>query len=375
MLIVDCHLDLAMNAIHWNRDLTQPLDLLRSREVGMQDKPDRGRGTVCFPDMRLGEVRLCVATQIGHSLSGKSPVQTWHSPEIAWAQTQAQIAWYHALCEQGELQQITTRESLDEFLKNVGISSLTSRGEPTTHDGDTSKSTRTPIGFVLSLEGADSLLTLDHLHRAFGYGLRLLGPAHYGPGRYAAGTDAEGGLEPRGRELLREMDSLKMGLDVTHLTDQGFWESLEQFSGPVWASHHNCRALIPGVRQLTDDQIRALIARDGVIGAACDAWMLYPNWKRGITTPQSSGVTIENLVDHIDHVCQLAGNARHSSVGSDLDGAFGYEQTPQGIERISDLQKLASALSQRGYAAEDIKQIMHGNAIGFLRRVLHSKRG
>jgi membrane dipeptidase len=228
-----------------------------------------------------------------------------------------------------------------------------------------------PIGFVLSLEGADSLLTLDHLHRAWEQGLRAVGPAHYGPGRYAPGTGGSGELTPLGRELLPEMERLGMCLDATHLTDEAFWQALDLFGGVVWASHQNCRSLVPHERQFSDDQLRAVIERGGVIGTACDAWMLYPaGWTRFQTTPQESGVRMQTLADHLDHVCQLAGNARHAAIGSDLDGGYGTEQTPLDLKTIADLQYLQEILSNRGYSERDIRGIMHGNWIRVLSEAL-----
>src|SRR5690606_15031253 len=124
--------------------------------------------------------------------------------------------------------------------------------------------------------------------------------------------------------------------DATHLCDESFWEALEQFHGPVWARHNNCRALVNDTRQFTDEQLKELIARGGVIGAALDAWMMVPGWVRGKTTPKEAGVTLEHLLDHIDHVCQLAGNARHAAIGTDLDGGFGREQCPGDLDTIAD---------------------------------------
>jgi membrane dipeptidase len=223
---------------------------------------------------------------------------------------------------------------------------------------------------VLSLEGADSLLSPAHLERSYEQGLRAIGPAHYGPGVYAMGTDATGGFPARGRELLAEIERLGMILDVTHLSDDCFWQALDSFSGPVWASHHNCRALVPHQRQLSDEQIRALVARDAVIGAALDAWMIIPGWIRGQTTPQATGLRLEKIVDHIDRICQIAGNARHVGLGSDLDGAFGREQTPEDLDTIADLQRVPALLEARGYSAADLENFAHGNFLRVLRRAL-----
>ena len=348
MLIVDAHLDLAMNAMEWNRDLTRPIDEIRAREAALTDKPDRGRGTVSFPEMRRGGVGLCVATQIARYVAPDSTLSGWHSPEQAWAMTQAQLAWYRAMEERGELVQIRDRAGLEKHLEGGGPVAA--------------------IGYILSLEGADSILTPAHLERACAQGLRAVGPAHYGPGRYAYGTNACGDLGAHGRELLREMDRLGMILDVTHLCDESLRDALDHFTGPIWASHSNCRALVAHNRQFSDDQIRELIQRGVVIGAAFDAWMLKPGWVRGETTPESAGVTLDTVVDHIDRVCQIAGNARHSMIGSDLDGAFGREQSPADVHTIADLANLPAALAARGYQPADVEQIAHGNFLRFLRK-------
>jgi membrane dipeptidase len=351
MLIFDAHLDLSMNALEWNRDLTRGIDEIRAREHGQRDKPDRGNGTVCLSEMRKGGIGICVATLIGRYVKPKNPLPGHHSPEIAWAQTQGQLAWYRAMEDAGQMVQIRDLAGLNKHVQLW-------KNPPE----------RAPIGYILSLDGADSILTPGHLARAYEQGLRAIGPAHYGPGTYAQGTHVTGGLGPRGRELLAEMDRLGMILDATHLSDESFWEALDHFQGPVWASHNNCRALVSDTRQFTDEQIKALIARGAVIGGALDAWMMVPGWIRGTTTPEAAGVTLEHLIDHIDHVCQLAGNARHSGIGTDLDGGFGREQCPTDLKTIADLARVPDLLRKRGYSSDDVLRIMHGNWIGFLTR-------
>ncbi len=357
MLIFDAHLDLSMNALEWNRDLTRPLTEIRAREADMTDKPDRGRGTVCFPEMRRSGLGLCVATQIARYVAPDNPLPGWHSPEQAWAQTQGQLAYYRAMEEAGQMVQITNADQL-QMLESLWTNN---------------PSESAPIGYILSLEGADSILTPKLLERAYEQGLRALGPAHYGPGRYAMGTDATGGLRPGGKELLKEMDRLGIILDATHLCDDCFWEALEIFHGPVWASHNNCRALVPHNRQFSDEQLKALIARGAVIGGPLDAWMMVPNWVRKITTPQSANLKLDTLLDHLDHINQLAGNANHTGIGSDLDGAYGTEQTPMDLDSIADLARLPEMFKRRGYAHADIEKIMHGNFIAFLKRAWTEK--
>ena len=353
-LIFDAHLDLAMNALEWNRDLTLPVAELRASEAGKTDKPDRGNGTVSLPEMRRGGVGICVATLIARvQHNAYSPVFGWRSPAQAWAQTQGQLAWYRAMEEAGEMVQIGDATGLEKHLARWSSAEAAEK---------------IPVGYVLSLEGADSILSLDHLARAREQGLRAIGPAHYGPGVYANGTDASGGFKAKGRELLQEMDRLGLILDATHLCDECFWEALEIFHGPVWASHQNCRALVPHMRQFSDEQIKALVARGAVIGAAMDGWMLVPGWVRGKTTPQSAGLTLEHYVNQIDHVCQVAGNAQHAGIGSDLDGAFGREQTPADLDTIADLVKVPDLLARCGYKPQDIEGMMSGNFINFLKR-------
>jgi membrane dipeptidase len=353
MFTIDAHLDLSMNALEWNRDLTRPLEEINAREQGLTDKPDRGNGTVSLPELRKGNVGLVVATQIARYVAPDNPLPGWHSPQQAWAHTQGQLAWYQAMEEQGELKQIRNWQELEAHLAywNKG-------------DDKSQKA----IGFILSLEGADSLVNLDYLEKAYGNGLRALGPGHYGPGRYAFGTDASASLSQQGKDLLRKMDELGIILDATHLCDLAFWDALELFHGPVWASHNNCRALVDHNRQFSDDMIKALIARGAVIGGVFDAWMLSPGWIRGKSTPKERNVTLATLLDHMDHICQVAGNADHIGIGSDLDGAFGKEQCPADLDSIADLQKIPTLLQQRGYSPQDIEKVMHGNWLRFLKK-------
>lgn len=354
-LIFDAHLDLSMNALEWNRDLRWEVDAIRKSEEGLTDKPDRGKGTVSFPSMRKGNIGICVATQIGRYVKPGSKLPGWRSPEQAWAQTQGQLAWYKAMEEEEEIIQICSKKDLEDHLIKWN-----------------STNEKKTIGYVLSLEGADSIISIKHLEKAFQYGLRAIGPAHYGPGTYAQGTDSTGGLGTKGKEFVKEMQRLGMILDLTHLCDDSFREALDIFSGPVWASHNNCRAFVPHNRQYSDDQIKEIIYRGGVIGAALDAWMMVPGWIRGKSDPVSMGVTLKQMADNIDHVCQLAGNSLHSGIGSDLDGAFGKEQGPADLDTIADLQKLPQMLSERGYSGTDISNIMSENWIRFLRKNLPS---
>jgi membrane dipeptidase len=353
MFTIDAHLDLAMNALEWNRDLRQSIQTIRELEKGMTDKPGREKATVSLPELRKGNIGLVVATQIARFVAPGNPLPGWNSPEQAWAQTQGQLAWYKAMEDQGEMIQVKDLRSLNLHL------AIWNDGSANDHK---------PVGYILSLEGADSLITLQYLEKAYGYGLRAVGPAHYGPGRYANGTDATGKMNKEGLALLKEMEKLNMILDATHLCDDAFWQAMEHFNGAVWASHNNCRALVDHNRQFSDAQIKVLIERGAVIGAALDAWMIVPEWIRGVSDPQQMNCNLEKIINHIDHICQLAGNSLHVGIGSDLDGGFGREQCPYDLETIADLQNLSSLLQHRGYTDEDISNMMHNNWLHFLKK-------
>ena len=351
MFIFDAHLDLAMNALEWNRDLTKSVYQIRESEKGMVDKPDRGNNTVSLDAMRKGNIGICVATQIA-GIKNKINPHGWSSMEQAWAQTQGQLNWYKEMEKNGEMYQIYDLNTLDNQIENW--------------QKETKKK---PIGYILSLEGADSLVNIDYLEKSYMLGLRAIGPAHYGPGVYAHGTDSNGGIGQKGKELVKKIEELNLILDVTHLSDTSFWETMDIYNGNLWASHNNCRKFVNHNRQFSDDQIKEIIRRDGVIGVPLDAWMMVPNWIRGKSTPETMGVTLNQMIENIDHICQLSGNSNHVGIGTDLDGAFGVEQTPTDIDTIADLQKIPLMLKKIGFSENDIEKVMNKNFISFLRRV------
>ena len=355
MLVFDAHLDLSMNAMEWNRDLSLPVSQIRLAEQGMTDRRGRETGTVSFPAMRRGSVGVCVGTLIAPCARPENPIPGWSSPQTAWAQINGQFAWYEAMEREGEIALIRDTDGLNNALRTwtAGATSNTSSADK-------------PIGVIVSLEGADPILDVGQLAKLKAQGLRALGPAHYGPGRYANGTNATGGLPPCGRDLIKEMDRLGIILDVSHLCDDCFWEALELYDGPVWASHSNCRELVPHNRQFSNEQLKALFERDAVIGAVMDTWMIVPGWVRGKSTPDAAGANLNALANHIDHICQLAGTSRHCGIGSDLDGGFGKEQSPADLDTIADIALLADILAVRSYSREDITGILHANFCNFL---------
>ncbi len=362
MFIIDAHLDLATNAITLNRDLTKPVHEIRDKEkqLNWKDTQDRGNGTVALPELRKGNVGLVVATIISRYSAAGNPLATlnlpvWHSPAQAYAYGQAQLAWYKVMEEMGEMVQINNWSAIEKHLALW-------------HDA-TIPNNKKPVGYILSLEGADSIINLSYLEKYYQQGLRAIGPAHFGPGRYAAGTHSDGsGLTLIGKELLREMDRLNIILDATHLTDKGFFEAMDTFNGSVWASHQNCRTLVPGERQFSDEQIKIIIERDGVIGGALDTWMLHADFEMGKDHPKDLGINLEKLVDHFDHICQLAGSCLHIGFGTDLDGLFGTEQTPYDMDTIADIVQFKEILTRRGYTKENIDNIFFGNWLRVIKK-------
>jgi membrane dipeptidase len=345
MFLFDAHLDLAWNAIDWNRDLLKTVPEIRASEAGIQEK-SRGQNTVAFPELRRGRVIVFIATLLARLVrpTQNPSFQRYSSMPAAYAAAHAQLAYYRALAERGVLSWIKDARSLRGHVESWQRSP---------------ESPTLPLGFILSMEGADPILEPEQVDEWWHAGLRIVGPAHYGVSPYAHGTGTDGGLFPAGRHLLRNMERVGMILDVTHLSDESFDEALDVFTGPVLASHHNCRALVPGQRQLTDEQIERLVGRGAVIGSALDCWMLHQGWVRGESDPRL--VSLVRVVDHIDRVCQLAGNARHAALGTDLDGGFGREQSPHDLDTIADLQTIPEMLRRRGYSEADVEGIVFGN--------------
>ncbi|MGF1583160.1 MAG: dipeptidase [Gemmataceae bacterium] len=349
MLLFDAHLDLAWNAIDFNRDITLPIDELREVDRHITGK-GRGAGTVTLPEMRKGKVAVCIATLLARlTRPGMVPnVQRYSSMEAAYGAAQGQLLYYRAMEQKGWLRSIKNAE---ELLAHVQLWE------------ENEDNTNVPLGYILSMEGADPVLSPQQVPEWFEAGLRIIGPTHYGLSTYGHGTGTEGGFFPQGRELLKVMEEVGMILDVTHLSDQCFVEAMDLYHGPVLASHHNSRKLVPNQRQLTDDQIEQLVSRGAVIGVALDNWMLHADWVKGETNPEH--VKLADVVDHIDNICQVAGNANHAAIGSDLDGGFGREQSPGDLNTIADLQRLPDLLATRGYSAVDVASIMYENWVRF----------
>lgn len=351
VVLLDGHLDLALNALYLNRDLRLSAHEIREQErdetAGGRAVLGRGAGTVGFPDLRKGGVAVAIATvlaRVGRRDSGQlgSGTIEFATQDIAAAHARAQLAWYRELARQGLLRILIDGDQ-------IAVHLAAWERDPV----------HTPLGVVLSMEGADPIVDPSEAATWRADGFRIVSLAHYGKSTYAHGTSTSGPLTAAGRALLPALEREGIILDVTHLSDESFWDAMGRWGGRVVATHSNCRALCPGERQFDDDQLHELINRDAVIGAVVNTWMLKPGFEPGASAVD--GCTLSQVVDHIDHVCQLAGNARHAAIGSDLDGGYGLEECPEDFDTIADLQRIPELLAARGYSDADIALIAHGN--------------
>ena len=306
-LVVDGHLDLAWNALE-GRDLTLTLETLRAR-----DRAPGETATVTFEELRLAGTRVCFGTlfALPRSRAG-GPGYTDHAG--ARAQALAQLAQYRRWEDAGEVRLLRSRADVSAHLAEEGG----------------------PPGVVLLMEGADPVRDPGDLPFWVEAGVRVIGPA-WGRTRYAGGTDAPGPLTPAGRELVAAMADLGVTLDASHLDDAAFWEAAEL--GPrMIASHSNGRALVPGNRHLTDDMARAVAASGGVIGLVFLSTFIRAGWQ-----PGHARAGLDELAAHARHYAGVVGWA-HVGLGTDLDGGFGCEKTPLGVERYRDVPRLLEEL-------------------------------
>lgn len=344
VMIIDGHEDLAYNAVDLSRNLLGSVADIRQQE-GMIPAHGEGTATVSLPAMRQADVRIVFSTIFTYpAVSTVSVVPPgYHSSEEAFQRARAQINFYHRLQQNGEATLVCDQESLDAVVHQ-----------------------QSPLpGLCLLMEGADPIRTPADLEWFVERGVRITGLSWKGT-RYAGGTGAPGPLTDLGRELLHEMDRLGVVLDVSHLAEEAFWQAMTEYKGCVIASHANCRSLVPGERQLSDDMIKAIAERDGVIGLVCYNRFIRADWHSG---DSKMGVNLDDLRRHADHLATLVG-VRHIGLGTDLDGGIGREVVPREIDTIADLPRFADVLAQAGYHQEDINAIMGDNWLRVLRGVL-----
>jgi membrane dipeptidase len=358
-LIIDLHLDLAWDALFFNRDLTRTAHQVREQEAGEDPQvyPGFGTGlcTVTFPEMRRGSVGIMLSTVMSRTEPrDKERKDGMRNQEQAMAVGRGHLAYYQTMAKRGEIKPVRSVADLDE--------AVAAWENP---------SDRTPIYHVQSMESADPIDGPEDVAFWWDAGLRVVGPAHFGHNTYIHGTGTEGGLKPPAKPLYDALRSAGMILDITHMADQAVWESLEIWDGPVMASHCVCRGLTPGQRHLTDDMIREVVRRGGVIGLVFCQWFIDPNvqWEAKQGREQYRGEkSMKDLIPHLERIADLAGGTTENvAIGTDMDGGFGAEMTPTDVDTIADLQGFSPVLKSAGYSDADIAGILHANALRFFR--------
>ena len=329
-MIVDAHLDLSYNAVLRGRDVTKP--------ASEQPIADNEIATVGLPDLRAGGVGLICAT-IFCSPKSYGKKEGYTTAEEAHAQAIKQYEWYQKQWDAEELRLVTRAEELPERAER-------------------------PVRTILLLEGADAFRTPEDVAAWHARGLRLVGLSWRGT-RMAGGTGVPGPISAEGKAVVREMDRLGMIHDISHLADEAFWNLMEMTDGPVMASHSNCRAIVPDDRQITDEMIREIARRDGVIGINFYDQFLVPHEEY-----KKRPCTLMDVVAHAKKICDATGGAQYVALGTDMDGGVGRDDVPGELRTIRDLPKVAEALSSAGFSDADVAGVMGGNWLRFFRKNL-----
>ncbi len=359
MLIVDAHQDIAMHAVSNDRDYREHPLVKRKREAGSDVQQKQGSTMLGLPDALIGHIGVVFSTlfteperisqKIGKSLSQL----TYSTPAQAYTLAMRQLDYYHRLADEtAQIRLIERQSDLDAVLA--------------TWDDDKTLIDRVQ-GLVILMENADPIIEPKQFEEWYERGVRIVGPAWAGT-RYSGGTREPGGLTSLGEELLEIMAAFNAILDLSHMAEEAYFQALEQYQGQaIIASHSNPRKFANTDRHLSDEMIRRLAERDGVIGIVPYNRFLSDDWRAG--DPKSK-VPLTVVIDAIDHVCQVTGSVAHVGIGTDFDGGFGAESTPEGLDFSSDLSKVADGLKTHGFTPDDIETIMSGNMLRKLRQAL-----
>ena len=359
-LIVDSHQDLAWNILSFGRDYSRSAYETRQLEKGSLVVAHNGDTLLGWPEYQQGEVAVIFSTLFSTPARFAYDWETYlyKDPKEANKQYRQQMDVYQRLTDElpDKFRFIISASDLDDVLASKQKSGSAGQGFP--------------VGLLPLMEGADCILDFGELEDWWSMGLRLIGPSWAGT-RFCGGTKEPGPLTSDGRNLLAAMADYGFTLDLSHMDEPAVLESLDVYPGNIIATHANCLALMPGHefnRLLSDRVIQGIIERDGIIGVVPFNTFLKDGWLVGKSDREE--VSLEMVVDHIDHICQIAGDARHVGIGSDFDGGFGLQSTPKEIDTIADLQKLVPLLLSRGFSEENAADILGGNWINFLHRSL-----
>ncbi len=352
-IIVDAHEDVASTMLFYGRNYLRSAHDIRADEVGSPAEAANGVAMLGLPEWLSGNVAVIFGTL--WTLPDRKQTDqlelAYRTSGEAHAQAMQQIEVYEELATiSPNIRVIRQRHDLDIVLRSW-------RG----------KRDQRQVGIVYLMEGGDAIQEPEEIGLWYARGLRFVGPA-WAATRYCGGTSEPGPLTEEGVRLLHEMSKYNMVLDTSHMAEESFFQAVRRYPGRIIASHSNPRVFSENIdRHLSDEMIKALIARDGIIGAVLFNKFLLRNWNHG--DPKDTA-TADTVARAIDHVCQIAGDARHAGIGTDFDGGFGMRSTPGGFDTVADLHIIGPALAKLGYTVADIELIMGGNWLRLLREVL-----
>lgn len=352
MIVFDAHQDIAYNAICFGRDYRRSALAARRQEAGTDIPAQNGTATLGLPDAILGRVALVFATLFVAPQSKKATpwdALSYADERQAYALASQQLDYYERLADESDqIRLVFNQGDLDAVLATWAAGTEIEQHQQ---------------GLVLLMENADPIIEPQQFEEWYERGVRIVGPA-WQASRYCGGTGQPGPLTALGYELLDVMASFNAILDLSHMAEESFLQAVDHYEGVLIASHSNPRRFRNSDRHLSDDMIRRLAERDGVMGVVLYNAFLSDTWTRGKALPLSVAV------DAIDYVCQLTGSAAHVGLGSDFDGGFGLESIPAGLDTVGDLMRIGSALHERGYAEGDIEAVLSGNMLRKLRQAL-----
>jgi len=327
----DGHLDLACMALE-GRDLHSPL----AAAVGPPQP-----ATVTLPSLADGGVTHCLATLFtGLGTNGPCGYDDKNDPEKPHACGIAQLGVYSALVASGDMRIVRAAADLADS---------PTRG----------------LASVLLMEGADPIRNPGEAAWWFEQGVRVIGLTWARGTRYAAGNSTPGPLTAAGRSMVAALEELGVIHDLSHLADEAARELLARSTGPVLASHSDSRAICRGhgERNLPDDLIRAVAERNGLIGLNLFSLFLTDEGDK-------RRAKIDETVAHVEHIVDVSGRHDLVALGSDMDGGFGSDRLPEGINAPCDLPLLLGALSDRGWTDDQLAGFRFNNWARFLRRSL-----
>lgn len=353
-LIIDAHEDIAYNALSYDRDYRRSVKETRRLEVNKPIPSSVGDTLLGWEEYQRAQIGIIFSTIFivpkRYQKNDWESSQTYANPKQAYPLLRSQLDYYVDLCDStpDKFRLIFNRKDFVDVLKPWDETAT-----------DFPKITH-PIGLIISMEGAEGIQSPGAMEEWWERGVRIVGPVWAG-GRFCGGTREHGSFTSEGFELLEIMANLGFILDISHMDNESALQAIEHYQGNVIASHANAQSLLkedPNQRQLTDSAIRNLVGRDGIIGCVPYNRFLKADWKN---SDGKQNISLEMFVEHIDYICQLAGDARHTGLGTDFDGGVGLPHVPAEIDSIVDMPKIVTILQARGYQINDINAIMGDN--------------